>query len=382
MRKINSKGIIILIALSCYLLLSLIFLINNLGGIYFDVINPIFFGLVFIACYCFFKKEYVHKKNRFDILLTIIILMILFFVTYYLSGFIVGFQKTPYDTSLKGIITNIFNFGLIVLFQEYIRKSLVNRTGKNKKLLVFITFLFIMFDVSDTLVFYEFNNFESFFKFFVIYLNPAIAKHSLLTYLTYTSDILPTLIYRLLMEMFSFIVPFVPNFNWFLMGVINIVYPFIVFSFVYRILHRKDDIKRYKKTYKGIFFYLPITAIITMLIVLVSGSFKYQIIAVASNSMNPIFYRGDAVVIEKCQASDVKVNDIVVFESEGAMIIHRIIEKEKLKNDTFVFKTKGDNNKSPDPYMVTSNQIIGKYKFGVKLIGYPSVMFQDVIIKK
>lgn len=382
MRRINNKSIIILLTLICYLFISLIFLINNFKGVYFNVINPLVWGFLFVLCYVFFKGEYVNKKYRLDILLTTIILIILFFVFYYLSGFMIGFQKTPYDNSFNGIVHNFWAFGSIVIFQEYIRKVLINRTGKNKKIVVAITILFILFDVGDTIISYKFNSFENIFKFFVIFLNPSIAKHSLLSYLTYTSDVLPSLIYRLIMEMFSFIVPFIPNFNWFLIGVINLVYPFIVFLNIYRILHKKDEKRSYKKKYKGIFFYIPISIVIFTLVILVSGIFKYQLIAIASNSMNPVFYRGDAIIMERKDDNTIKVGDIIVFQHDGAMIIHRVIEVIEADKQMIVYKTKGDNNDSPDPYIVSSDQIIGKFKFGIKFIGYPSVMLQDILIKK
>lgn len=383
MRRINNKSILILIVLSCYLFLSLIFLINNLEGVYYDVINPLVWGVVFILCCLFFRSEYVNKKHRFDILLTTIILLILFFIFYYLSGLVVGFQKTPYDNSLNGIVYNFWTFAPMIIFQEYIRKFLINRTGRDRKIIVVITLLFILFDIGDTLINYKFDSFENVFKFFVIFLNPSIAKHALLSYLTYTSDVLPSLIYRLIIEMFSFIVPFIPNFNWFLMGVINLVYPFTVFLNVYRILHKKEEKKKYKKKYKGIFFYLPVITIIFILVILVSGVFKYQLVAIASNSMNPVFYRGDAVIMEKINdRSSIKIGDIIVFEHNGSMIVHRVIEKIDSNNDTYVYKTKGDNNKDPDPYVVTDNQLIGKFKLGIKFIGYPSVMLQDILSKK
>ena len=383
MRRINNKSMIILITLACYLLLSLVFLRNNFGGVYHSVINPLVWLIMFVLCFIFFKGEKVNKKYRLDILLTTIIIIFLFFVVYYLSGFIIGFQRTPYDNSLRGIIYNFWSFGTIIIFQEYIRKVLINRTGRNKKLIILITILLILFDIGDTLMSYKFSDFESIFKFFVIFLNPPIVKHALLSYLTYSSDILPSLTYRFIMEMYSFIVPFIPNYNWFFMGVINLVYPFIVFINIYRILHKNEDRKLYRKKYKGIIFYLPIATIILILVILVSGLFKYQMIAIASNSMNPVFYRGDAVVMEKYDENmSIKVGDILVFSSDKAMIVHRVVEIIDVDNETTVYRTKGDNNNAPDPKVVTEGQIIGKLKFYVKFIGYPTVMLQDMLIKK
>ena len=78
-----------------------------------------------------FRNEYVNKKYKYDILQTVIITIVLFFILYYLLGFVVGFQDTPYSSSIKGILKNLWSFGIIIFFQEYIRQVLINRSKNN-----------------------------------------------------------------------------------------------------------------------------------------------------------------------------------------------------------------------------------------------------------
>lgn len=384
MRKINNKTIFVLISIIFYLFLSLILLIKNLGDNYFKIVNPIFWGILFFISFIFFRKEYVNKKNRYDVLLNVIICIVIFFVVYYLIGFIIGFQNTPYNNSLKGIFYNFWQFGTIIIFQEFIRMYLINRTGKDKSLLFLIMLLFILTDISDAMISHSFDDFEKVFKFIVITLNPAIAKHALLTYLTYNADYIPSLFYRMVMEMFSFIVPFVPNFNWFFIGVINIVFPFIVFVTCYNLFKKRENIKEYKRNYKSTIFYLPVIIITGILIILVSGLFKYQAIAIASNSMNPEFYRGDALVLKKItkdNISEIDVGQTIAFEYNGAIVVHRIIEKVETTNGVYAYRTKGDNNEAPDPNLVSSSQVLGKHVLTIKFIGFPSVYLQEFLTK-
>ena len=87
---------------------------------------------------------------------------------------------------------------------------------------------------------------------------------------------------------------------------------------------------------------------------------------VVSGSMEPAFYRGDIVLVEKADflginefnASDVKVGDVVVYDAAwyDQPVIHRIINIIDI-NGTTMYVIKGDNNDSPDPYYVTSSQI-------------------------
>ena len=379
MRKINNKTITILLIIALYAISSLIFL-TKLGNIYFRIINPLFWILLSIICHFFFKNEYVHKKYKKDILLTTIIVIFIFFILYYSSGILFGFQKTPYSKAFKGILLNVWNYGIFLIFREYIRQILINRTGKNKKLIVLITILFIILDVSRNVTIQQFSSSFLIFQYTSIVLLPTIAKHMLLTYLTYTSNFLPSIIYAFVMETFSFIVPFMPNIDWFINGIINLVLPFVVFITTYRIIERREDKKQFKKNYKRDILYLPLLILVIMLAILVSGLFKYQLIAVASGSMVPVFNRGDAVLIKQLESSEIKnlkVGDIIVFIKDKKTVMHRIIEKEEIKEGTFVYKTKGDNNNGPDKGVVEEGKIIGKYVFGIKYIGYPSVLLQE-----
>lgn len=87
---------------------------------------------------------------------------------------------------------------------------------------------------------------------------------------------------------------------------------------------------------------------------------------VVSGSMEPVFYRGDIVLVEKADflgihefnADDVKVGDVVVYDAVwfDQPVIHRIIDIKNI-NGTTMYMIKGDNNDSPDPYYVQASQI-------------------------
>ena len=87
---------------------------------------------------------------------------------------------------------------------------------------------------------------------------------------------------------------------------------------------------------------------------------------VVSGSMEPVFYRGDIVAIEKADflgihefnPEDVEVGDIVVYDAKwfDQPVIHRIIDIQQI-NGTTMYVIKGDNNNRADPYYVTADQI-------------------------
>lgn len=90
--------------------------------------------------------------------------------------------------------------------------------------------------------------------------------------------------------------------------------------------------------------------------------FGYSLFEIKTASMSGEMEIGDWILVEVTK--DVKLNDIITFENEGAFVTHRIIEKYK---DTYI--TKGDTNTAKDTPVV-KEQIVGKMvrvlpKFGI-----------------
>ena len=220
-----------------------------------------------------------------------------------------------------------------------------------------------MFDLFENLLIFDFKGNQKMFEYVISYLNPTIAMHFLLTYLTYHSDFIPSVVYRFILKTYFFIVPFIPNFGWFLNGSINLFLPFITYIVIDGYITKKDGTttKKNKKNYKRIIVNIPLLLVLSGLLLLVSGKFKYQLMAIASNSMNPVFYKGDAVLIEKLNkedANNLDVNDIIVFYNDDSLIVHRIIEKVETISGSYIYRTKGDNNNSADNDLVETHQIV------------------------
>ncbi len=82
--------------------------------------------------------------------------------------------------------------------------------------------------------------------------------------------------------------------------------------------------------------------------------FGITILEVSSDSMNPIFNKGDIVIVKKQESYE--IGDIITYYlDENCLITHRIVEK--YENG---FITKGDDNNVNDKEIVKLDQIIGK----------------------
>jgi len=132
------------------------------------------------------------------------------------------------------------------------------------------------------------------------------------------------------------------------------------------------------------------TYAVILIIVLVAAQ---HLNVVVSGSMEPAFYRGDIVLVEKANflgiqefnPEDVKVGDVVVYDAAwfDQPVIHRIINITDI-NGTTMYVIKGDNNDRPDPYYVKADQIqervvtLGDNLFVIPKIGYLSIWLRGL----
>jgi len=96
------------------------------------------------------------------------------------------------------------------------------------------------------------------------------------------------------------------------------------------------------------------------------------------------FNRGDIMFLLGKKPEDLKIGDVIVFQSKKPYpIIHRIIMKDDM--GMWVFQTKGDNNKAQirdselDETRVLEKQILGKAVLRVPWLGYVKIWAVDLI---
>ena len=376
----DKKLFTILMIIVIYFFLSLFIFIPNCGSIYARVINPLtwigisIFGLFYIGNKTF-KKRYHYDVNQ-----TILLLLIIYVIIYYMSGLFLSYVKVPYSYTLLGIIKNLWTYGIVIICEEYLRQLLVHNYNKNKINLILITLIFFLVDIVVVFSTFKFTSIEVIFKFVSYSVFPIMARNCLMTYLVYIGDIKTTLIYRLITELLIFIIPIIPNINWFMEAIIKIILIYIVFIVINNLYsNKKEKISRHNKNRKNSIWMISCGIIIVLSAMLISGITRFQIISVASNSMVPVFKRGDSILIDKSFNPDnIELNDIIIFKMNDKTVIHRVI-KITNKNNKIYFQTKGDNNSDPDPGLTVEDNVIGIYKFMIPSIGYPSIWFQELI---
>ena len=352
------------------------FLFSKYHLVLSQYIDLFFYFLWFIFFY--FRYGIPRNKNylnRISVRYTVILLL-LYVLVIYLLGCFTGFSKSIYDHSIFGIIINTVPVILVILFKEWIRYSVFSHSANDRSVIIFVTISYIFIDIFNAYLNTSIGNFYQLFNFICLSIVPSIAKESLFSYITYHISILPVLIYRLSLEIVPFLVPIYPDLGNYLNASISLIFPFVVYLGMKKIILYREKATIETRNYLIKLMSIPISIFLIILIVLVSGIFKYKMIAIGSDSMNPIYYRGDAIIYEKKKVNQIKKGDILVFKQNQTVVTHRVQEIIEKDHQLF-FQTKGDNNEKVDSVLVSQEDVLGIVQYVVKYIGYPTIWFNE-----
>ncbi len=340
---------------------------------YFDLV---FFGLCF--GYLFFKYGIAREKNYLTRLSVryVIIALLAYVIIIYVMGCFTGFTKSIYDMSIIGIIRNALAVIIAVIFKELIRFCVAYNSKKNVKPIIILTIVYILIEIFNSALYSSFATIYLVFHFVCLSVVPVVAKNALLSYMTYNINFIPSMIYALAFEVAPFVLPIYPDLGDYLNSVLGVLFPFVLYTVMRKLVTYNEKEVAKVRGYVFKIMMIPLLLFLIVLAILVSGIFRYKMIAIASDSMNPIYYRGDAIIYEKVQAEDIEQGDILVFEYNHIIVTHRVISITE-ENGHLYFQTKGDNNDEPDNELISEDDVLGKVVSVIKYIGYPTVWFNE-----
>ena len=292
-------------------------------------------------------------------------------------GFFVGFNKNGYTVN----IGTVFKYGMPVLLikisREVIRYIIAKNSTYKKAPIIILTVVFTIFEIACAYV--PIANAEYGFYFFSMTVLPCIAENALCSYLAYNFGLDTTLLYVIPYSLYTYVLPYIPDLGNYINSVLFVMLPFMIYMFTIRIVRyqNKEKVSLDQKT-KNLFA-IPVIVFLSVLAILVSGLLRYKLIAIASDSMNPVFSRGDGIIYENIKyIENVEVGDILVFQYSGRIITHRVLGIVDSPEGR-IYKTKGDNNNIMDDYDVKEKDGLGVVKYVIKYVGFPTVWFSENI---
>ena len=375
MQKSKNITIAIIILMLIYGLLANLKLVFNINAIYLYIINPLFWITLAVFLKIAIGKSYQKSRIKKEVIQYILIAVIVYILTYMISGLFITFGNNPYFTTVKGFLINLWMFGTVIISKEYIRYRLINNVYENdkKEIAILVSLIYIIIEIG--LNKYINTKITLLFALKDICQNliPLIAKNVLYSYISMKSDWKPASIYELFTKLYLWLSPILPNAPWIMVAIIETTIPTILFFYIRYANSKNSEIKsRQEIENVNPKNSIPLVVLVILVIWFTIGVFPIKPIAVASGSMEKELYVGDVVIVKKCNANDIVNGDIIQYQMKGYTVIHRVIEK-KQKNGEYYFTTKGDNNPSEDKESVKEDQVLGKVIFKVKYLGYPSI---------
>ena len=360
---------------------SLLFIFNGFVYTFLSQIKlDILLFVLLIIAYILFGFEKDRHRYIKDIILELIIVLITFFLIYYLFGIIIGFAKVSNYYNINSILNIIIPIIIYIILSEILRYQLLIKSSESKYLIYLVCLFFIIMDTSIATSLVNIKELKDTFLLISLTILPSISKNILCTYLSLNFGYKPCLLYVLVISLYSYLLPLVPNPNEYVYSLIFLILPlWILFHIrkwtskdkVNNIVIGRFDFKRVNLVY-----YIPLIIITFILVYFISGYFRYYAVAIASGSMEPVLSRGDVVVVDQ-EYKSINVGDILAYNYDGKVVVHRIYKIIDTNKEYYIY-TKGDANNSYDKYKISKNMLIGIVKFKIPLIGYPTVLLNEI----
>lgn len=376
-----------IIILSSLILFSITFevigLSTSFGSFYSYTLKPLIWIFIGIITYFFFKEEVIpNLKHKKEVIFCVIVTTLIYFALYYCLGYVKGFAHNPYDTTIKGILTNLWTFIPYIIIREYVRYYMINNVG-NKKILFKALLISILFTIIELNV-YKFSSYFAnsltIFEFIIQTLVPSLITNLYLTYISYYASYTASLIYVAIPQLLIYVLPILPDLDWATTSIINSIIPFFSYVYINYLINKLEKtLDRRKNKTVGIKGWIAMIIFVILMICFGLGMFPIEPLVIASNSMLPKIRKGDIVIIKDKDVNKIKKGEIIRYKLDDYYVVHRVVLIRKGKDGKREFITKGDNNDEVDLYAVKESQVAGVVKYDIPYLGYPTLIVSKLL---
>ena len=365
-----------LVSISIFVVLLLTLFVPNGSG---RILAAIFLLPLAAVTYFLIKKRAILSINKYQILLIMAVIGILYLMFYYVSGISLGFTKTGYGLKADIIFRLTIPIAAIICSTEIIRFVLCAQKDK------FATaFAYLICLASDILICSSISgitNFSIFMDVIGLTLFPGLLYNLLYNYLSARYGWAPNLVYRALTVWVFYLIPYGSAISDSLIALINMMIPIGIFFFIDSLYERKrryalGQKSRFRRVMSKI---LTVVVVIIMIgtIMLVSNHFYYGSLVIATESMTGELNKGDVIIFERYEDQLIIEGQVIVFVQNKSMVVHRVADIKIINGNTYYY-TKGDANEDLDAGFITDGDIVGLVNYKVPFIGFPTLWVRSL----
>ena len=330
----------------------------------------------------FIKKRNILSINKNQVLLILTVIALLYVMACYLTGLKFGFYKNPYGLNLNNFFRFFLPIAAIITFSEVIRYVLMAQNDRLASVFCYLSCV-----IADMLICSNLPSITSMARFMDLIAGaffPAIISNLLYNYLSKRYGIYPNLVFRAITVLYVYTFSTVSAISDALLSFVNIIFPIAIYLFIDALYEKK---RKYALGNRSVFVkvlsvVLTVTVVIIMLgtVMLISNQFKYGAYVIATPSMTGELNQGDVALYERLDDRPVEEGEVIVFDKDGTVILHRV-EKIETINGITRYYTKGDANEDRDAGYILRSDIIGHVNFKIPYIGFPTLWMRNLFKK-
>lgn len=299
-----------------------------------------------------------------------------YLISFFMFGIIDGYAGNPYDTSIKGIMINLISLLPLYALFELLRNEILGRADKRYevklKYAVIVVFALAWLNWKAILA-VDIHSTEALVKLIATTIIPEFVKQYYLCVLVTTAGVGWALMTQIAMTCGIFFFPVLPDLKWITEALLNNLFPlFSAVGLGNAVLIKENRGKRIAKEEGSLTTWL-LTCMVSIAMVWFSvGIFPVYPTVVLTGSMEPVYYPGDMLMLKRTTIDQLRIGDVVQYQSGSISIIHRIIA---IQGDGSLI-TQGDNNNAADIEPVKAEQIKGRVLSAVPKLGMPVLLMR------
>ena len=293
---------------------------------------------------------------------------------YYLTGTRLGFYKNPYSLNIKNLFAVILPIVVIIVATEIVRYVMMAQNSKAAKALCYFSCV-----AAELMIVSNFGASKSFGQFLSLVAGamfPALIANLLYNYLSARYGLYPNLVYRLITTLYLYTIPIRSGISDAMLNFFRLLIPIAIYFFIDALYEKKTKraLGNTSRVWRVASVILTAAVIVAMTgtVMLISNQFRYGALVIATDSMTGEIDRGDVVIFQSYDGEDVTEGQVIVFDKDGSLIVHRVIDIEIINGVTRYY-TQGDTNENPDPGYITDANIVGLAKKRLVGAGYPTL---------
>lgn len=371
MKKDKFKTYILELSLMFILIFALF-----VPNIFIKINLAIFLSIFSIITVFLLKKKNILSIHNKEVTIMMLIFAIIYLVAFYLMGIYYGYSRLAITFNIKTLLKYIIPISVIIISSEIIRTIFLSQ--KKVKFGKFITTVsMVLIDIILYINIYKINSSDDLMISIGFITFASISCTLLYNYISYRYGVTGIILYRLITMLYCYIIPITPNVYILFRSILRMIYPYIIYLVIDYTFKKRNIAMEYMNRKKKIVSFGVTLVLIITIAALISCQFKYGILVIGSGSMSGTIDKGDAIIYESYKEQSIKPGDIIVFNKNDIVFVHRVIELKNNSIEGLKIYTKGDALSEADSGYITKNDLIGIVKLKIKYIGYPSLWLRS-----